>query len=51
MKEQKEPYTKPELVAHAPLRDLTATASSHRNAFDDRAEDNANCHAAFKSCP
>ena len=43
MKEQKEPYTKPELVAHAPLRDLTATFSF----IDQNAKDNANCNAIF----
>ena len=43
MKEQKEPYTKPELVAHAPLRDLTATASNH----NEDAESNANPNAKF----
>jgi len=44
MKEQKETYTKPELVAHAPLRDLTANASHHSAMADEK----ANCHAAFK---
>ena len=46
MKEQKEPYTKPELVAHAPLRDLTASASNHSPV----AEEHADCDADFKSC-
>ncbi len=46
MKEQKEPYTKPELVAHAPLRDLTASASNH----NENAGEHADCDADFKSC-
>jgi len=43
MREQKEPYTKPELVAHAPLRDLTASASHH----NENADSNANPNAKF----
>jgi len=43
MKEQKEPYTKPGLVAHAPLRDLTANSSHH----NENAKSNANPNADF----
>jgi len=42
MKAQKETYTKPELVAHAPLRDLTANASHHNENANV-----ANCNAIF----
>ena len=42
MKDQKEPYTKPGLVAHAPLRDLTANVSHHNENANV-----ANCRAAF----
>ena len=41
MREQKETYTKPELVAHAPLRDLTANASHHNEDADNSANPNA----------
>ena len=41
MKEQKETYIKPELVAHAPLSDLTATASHHSEDADSSANPNA----------
>jgi len=43
MKEQKEPYTTPKLVAHAPLHDLTASASNH----NENADSNANQNAKF----
>ena len=43
MKEQNEPYSKPKLVAHGPLRDLTASASHH----NENAESSANPNAKF----
>ena len=43
MREQKKTYTKPKLVAHAPMRDLTASASHH----NEDAESNANPNAKF----